>query len=207
MDSTKADESALSLVAALSALLGDVADELVLIGGVAVNFWRQPRYTHDVDFNARADPALMALISERLGDAGYRVTRSQASDAPSGPDFLQFKNTESAAPLIVEFQTAKTDFQELTIARGKRLSADQPFAVATPEDLIVLKLIANRPQDISDCIGLAGLPDLDWDYIDHWCGIWQVEERADGLRVAIDDERRRVEELMAEGPGDDKPKS
>lgn len=79
-------------------------------------------------------------------------------DAPSGPDFVQFTDAQHTPPRVVEFQAAKTEFQELTIARGKRLSRDQPFAVATPKDLIVLKLIAKRPQDVSDCVELAQAP-------------------------------------------------
>lgn len=197
MDSTRVDAAAQRTVADLASLLEDMADRIVLIGGVAVNFWRAPRYTHDVDFTAQADPALMARIAERLAGAGYRVTREQAPDAPSGPDFIQFVNDAISPPGIVEFQAAKTDFQTLAISRGRKLSDEQPLPVATPEDLIVLKLIANRPQDIADSIELAQMPDLDWPYIEQWCDAWNVVDRAASLRNAVAAEGKRLADLAA----------
>ena len=197
MDSTRADAASQQTVSELALLLGDLADRMALIGGVAVNFWRAPRYTHDVDFTAEADPGLMSGISERLVSAGYRVTREQAANSASGPDFVQFVNDSASPPRIVEFQAAKTEFQALVITRGRRLSDDQSLLVATPEDLIVLKLIANRPQDIADSIELAQIAGLDWVYIEHWCGSWAIADRARGLKIAAAAEGRRLGELRA----------
>jgi hypothetical protein len=36
----------------------------------------------------------------------------------------------------------------------------------SPEDLVVLKLIAHRPKDLIDLRNLLALPDLDWSYIE-----------------------------------------
>jgi hypothetical protein len=36
----------------------------------------------------------------------------------------------------------------------------------TPEDLIVMKLIAHRPKDRIDLLGLVALPGLDWSYVE-----------------------------------------
>jgi hypothetical protein len=54
--------------------------------------------------------------------------------------------------------------------------------VATPEDLIVLKLIADRPKDRQDLLGLVALPDLDWAYVARWAAEWDVAERLAALR-------------------------
>jgi hypothetical protein len=80
------------------------------------------------------------------------------------------------------------------ISRARRLTPDQPFGVATPEDLIVLKLIANRSRDIADCTELTQLPDLDWPFIDRWCDVWHAD-RAQGLREAMERERKHIEDL------------
>lgn len=43
LGSTEADPDGERAIAELAAILGDLADEMVLIGGMAFNFWRGPR--------------------------------------------------------------------------------------------------------------------------------------------------------------------
>ena len=81
---------------------------------------------------------------------------------------------------MVEFQAAKTELQERIIRRSLRDS--RGLRVATPEDLIILKLIANRSKDQIDLVGLCGLHDLDWDYVERWAREWQVSELLEQIR-------------------------
>jgi hypothetical protein len=53
---------------------------------------------------------------------------------------------------------------------------------STPEDLIVMKLIADRPKDHLDLLGLLRLDGLDWTYIEGWVAEWGVAERLRELR-------------------------
>ena len=54
--------------------------------------------------------------------------------------------------------------------------------VATPEDLIVYKLIADRPRDRDDVLAIlrtqarAGRA-LDWAYVERWTRFWNVSDR------------------------------
>lgn len=178
----------------LSAVLEGVDFRAVVIGGVAYNFWREPRYTKDIDFAITADRDLIASVTQRLLDDGYVVTRRQGGDADtSGPDFLRL--TKPGTPNVVEFQGAKTPYQDLVISRGYRGDRSQPFAMATPEDLIVLKLIANRSKDHSDVSQLALMDGLDWEYIAHWATVWQVTGRLEGLQLRTANERQRRKDL------------
>lgn len=174
-------------VATVAAHLGKIFDRaglrVALIGGHAVNFWQRARFTDDFDFtaaaNARAvDAAVTALVSD-----GFVVTRDQEPNAVSGPDFVQLKHPVTGD--IVELQTAKTPYQDLVIERAVKREPEQPLPVATPEDLIVLKLIAHRPIDQSDVMRLAELPDLDWEYIAHWSAIWGVGDRCELVQAAV----------------------
>ena len=189
------DSEAKKLVRELGALFADDADALAVIGGVAYNFWCEPRYTKDVDFNIAADAKVMAHIRGRLIRDGYVVTRSQGLDDPGGPDFVRF--IQPGTPKMVEFIGAKTPFQELTIQRGVRLDADQPFPIATPEDVIVLKLIANRSADHRDLMGLGQVEGLDWEYIEYWSKIWEVSDALASLRVSLEQDKQRVKDLFA----------
>jgi hypothetical protein len=76
---------------------------------------------------------------------------------------------------------AKTEFQREALRRAAG-SGTNP-RVATPEDLIVMKLIANRAKDQIDLLGLAQLDKLDWDYIEHWAREWDVTDRLRVLRA------------------------
>ena len=49
--------------------------------------------------------------------------------------------------------------------------------VATVEDLIVLKLIADRTKDQADLEGLLALGALDWAYVERWATTWGVLDR------------------------------
>ena len=193
MDSSRPDSDAQEFARDLGAIIGELRDRLVVIGGIAYNFWREPRYTKDIDFNVVADPDVIAEIRRRLTAAGYEVTREQAPDARSGPDFLRF--VLPGTRRIVEFQTAKTEYQALTIERGVTLDAEQPFPVATPEDMIILKLLANRSKDHSDLVALAMMDGLDWEYITHWAGIWDLTDALATLHTRVADERARIAEI------------
>jgi hypothetical protein len=147
-----------------------------LIGGHAVNVWLEPRFTADVDVTVQATPAELARLTELLATGGYAAVRSHGADLPSGPDFVRFASWDGTATL--EVQLAKTEFQREVIRRASSGSV----RVATPEDLIVMKLIANRPKDRVDLAGLLRLPALDWDYVERWAGEWGVLEELKRLR-------------------------
>jgi hypothetical protein len=75
------------------------------------------------------------------------------------------------------------------LARRKRLA---PFGkaqvnVVSIEDLIVYKLIADRPQDRADIAAVVaahriGGEAIDWAYIEEWCDVWNVRDRLQTLR-------------------------
>lgn len=80
----------------------------------------------------------------------------------------------------IDLQAAKTAFQVEVVRRARPVAVGP--AVATPEDLIVLKLIAHRSKDLIDLRNLAALPDLDWAYVERWARDWEVEDRLAAIR-------------------------
>lgn len=167
--------------------------DAVLIGGQARNFWAEPRATMDYDFTVAADAEAFRRLRESLGAHGFRTVRDQGPTQSSGPDFVQMVNTETGE--AIDLQAAKTAFQAELIERGVRIDSEQPLRVATVEDLLVLKLIANRKKDQNDLIELAALEAVDWSYVEHWAPVWGVTELLTNLREAVEKERRRVDDL------------
>lgn len=155
-----------------------------LIGGHAVNAWVTPRFTRDVDFFAEASDDGMARLEQSLIRLGFHYGRRQPGDDNSGPDFVQMVN--AIGENQVDIQTAKTEYQVGVIQRAIE-AVPSRVSVATPEDLIVLKLIASRSKDRIDLDNLARLPNLDWAYIEEWAETWQVTDRLVKLRTSLDE--------------------
>lgn len=153
-----------------------------IIGGVARNYWEVPRLTFDIDFTVEANPAGIETVIAALADHGFEVLKAQGREQASGPDFVQLYNRDIAQ--VVELQAAKTPFQEELLRRAIALD-DTGLRVASREDLIVLKLLALRSKDRDDLRELASNASIDWDYVRHWCDVWQVTDRLENLRRAI----------------------
>lgn len=154
----------------IARLLDDAGVRYAVIGAHAVNAWLEPRYTADVDVTAAMDPQSLTRLRDALSRAGYAPAGEHGDDLPSGPDFLRFRSADGL--VVLEIQAAKTALQRELIARA--VSRSGSARVATAEDLIVLKLIANRPKDRNDLLGLVRLPAIDWSYVERWAAEWHV---------------------------------
>lgn len=170
--------SAADALALIASVFDRAGLRYAVIGGHAVNAWLEPRITIDLDVTVAADPEALARARVALEAAGYRVNDEHGAELPSGPDFVRFVRGPADPP--IELQAAKTALQQAVIERASHATG---LATASPEDLIVLKLIAHRPKDLGDLAGLLSLPALDWPYIERRVDEWEVRDRLDRLRA------------------------
>jgi hypothetical protein len=154
-------------------LLASLGGDYAVIGAHAVNCWLEPRLTGDIDVTVAADRGQLDSLRARLSSEGFRVAREHGADAPSGPDFIRFVSADGE--IVIEAQAAKTEFQREVIRRA--VCTREGLRVATVEDLIVLKLIADRTKDQADLEGLLALGALDWTYVEKWATTWGVLDR------------------------------
>jgi hypothetical protein len=166
-----------------AALLDTTGVTAALIGGQARNFWAEPRMTRDFDFTVRAERGPVLKLIDELHKRGYVSEREQGDDLASGPDFARLVNPVSGD--AIDIQSAKTPYQDELLRRAQKLEPSQLLSVATPEDVIVLKLIAYRPKDIIDLAVLGVIEGLDWRYVEHWAGVWSVSSKLEGLRQML----------------------
>jgi len=99
---------------------------------------------------------------------------SRSARASPGGEVLRLRHAElGAADLIV----AATEYERVAIGRSREelLGPERPVLVIAPEDVIVLKLVAGRAQDIADIEAiLAAKPQLDEPYVESWAEFWGV---------------------------------
>lgn len=87
-------------------------------------------------------------------------------------------------------------FEREVIERSQRIDAGGlQISLATPEDLIIMKALARRPQDIADIAGIIEVqPSLDVDRIRRWVrefsAVLEMPEILDDLEELL--RRRRL---------------
>jgi hypothetical protein len=153
---------------ALQNLIQVFDDQGVIIGGVAASLLGTPRFTVDLDavlmVSVQNIPDLL-LEAERLGieprisdpiGFAHRTRVLLLRHIPSGTDIdislasLPFEVEMVQRSIVVEISSLK-------------------LHLPTPEDLIILKAVANRPKDFEDIRAIAaGHPDLDQERVRYW---------------------------------------
>lgn len=149
----------------------------VLIGGVALGYHAEPRVTLDVDLTLAVDETSWTALRKALDKEKVAWITEQIPPGEKTPDFARF-NWRGRK---VDLQASKTDYQNEVVKRSlKKEEEGQTIFVASAEDLFVLKLIANRNQDIIDLENLLRHNRaLDFAYVRKWCREWEIEERLD----------------------------
>lgn len=143
-----------------------------LIGGIAAGYWGTPRYTKDMDFTVVSLSGGLKPLMKQMKKDGFKVVdkgQSQIQVVQKGS--LHFQ----ADIILVEM-----DYQDWVVQRAKQVSIfDIMVPICSPEDLIILKLIANRRQDLLDVENIlkAQGPQLDQNYLRTWLAFWELEER------------------------------
>lgn len=134
------------LVEAARALAERTGHAVVIIGGVARSVWASPRATQDLDViyggplpeavAAAPHIGLVAVPNEVAALAGALMTRLRLPQRLTGP-------------VRMDVVAASHPYYDRLIARS-RPRGQGGLRIAAPEDIILLKLIADRPLDRAD---------------------------------------------------------
>ncbi|HEX2990783.1 MAG TPA: nucleotidyl transferase AbiEii/AbiGii toxin family protein [Anaerolineales bacterium] len=157
-----------AVIEALQRLLGKVNEQGVIIGGIAVGFLGQPRFTADIDavflLSTQDIPQFLDLAQEedifpRISDAADFARKNRVL-------LLQHRPTE----IDVDISLGILPFEEEMVKRASTRSfAGLAIRLPTPEDLIIMKAVARRPKDLDDIrtIGMK-YPALDKSRVEKW---------------------------------------
>jgi predicted nucleotidyltransferase len=171
------------------AIVEAAAVEWAVMGGCARNAYAEPRATRDVDLVVAVDPAHFATLEHELQARGFKRGSTVGDASEPIPDLVLYRDANGRR---LDILFAHTAFERSALARRKTLT---PFAsvrahVVSAEDLLVYKLIADRPQDRADIAAVVeaqaarGIA-IDWAYVERWCEAWDVGERLERLRSTL----------------------
>ncbi|MBI4381149.1 MAG: nucleotidyl transferase AbiEii/AbiGii toxin family protein [candidate division NC10 bacterium] len=144
-------------------LLDKTGIRAALIGGLAVATWGSPRATEDIDL--LAELAQSPELEGAIRADGWHVSwRRGGSDDPI-PLLLRLEWIRGGPEIDVICATRPWERAILDRAVQVTLPGGRRVPVVTPEDLIVLKLLAGGPQDLIDVTDLltrcGTMPELD----------------------------------------------
>ncbi|MBK9094317.1 MAG: nucleotidyltransferase [Anaerolineae bacterium] len=158
----------LNALAAVQLVLDAWSQQGVIIGGVAASLLGRPRYTADVD--------AVVLVSTQALSEFAAVTR-RAGLMPRVPDaeafarrhrVLLLRHAESGVD--VDISLGALPFEEQAVARATVVQVSGlALRLVTPEDLIIMKAVAHRRQDMEDIQAVIERhPNLDRQRIRLW---------------------------------------
>jgi hypothetical protein len=145
----------------------------VVMGGMAVRFYGIPRATYDVDFTVALERERLPELYLRVRELGYSIPDPYDAgwvDSVAGMPLVKARLYLEGRGIDVDLFLAESRFQkQLLLHRRQELLDDAPIWLVSPEDLILLKLLAGRPRDhadIGDILFTQGK--LDEDYMRQW---------------------------------------
>jgi hypothetical protein len=111
--------------------------------------WGRPRLTADVDVTIRLRSEDTASFRHDMEQAGFRLRVSDPEPFLARTRVLPFLHVATQLPLDVVL--AGPGIEDRFIERAIRIEIEGlSVPVASPEDLIVMKVLAGRPKDLED---------------------------------------------------------
>ena len=123
----------------------------LIVGGYAVTFHAQPRFTKDLDFFIKADAANARATYAALAEFGAALQGVRPDDFADPSSFFRFGREPRGVDILpdipgVDFDAAWERRVETIVDPASGVKAN----FISAEDLIVAKLAAGRPQDMAD---------------------------------------------------------
>ena len=137
----------------------------MVIGGAANLFWGVPRTTLDVDVTVQVqEDRLSALVDEIK-----KCFQSRVKDTQSFVAKMSVLPLQDASGIRIDLIFARLPYEFRAIRRAKtKRVAGESVRICSPEDLIIHKIISDRPRDQEDVRGIIERvgPALDRKYLD-----------------------------------------
>jgi predicted nucleotidyltransferase len=136
-----------------------------LIGGMAASLWGETRTTADVDLVIDTDVSHALTLITRLEQSSFRPLFDKVAEVVERSFILPLRHRTTN--IKVDMSLGLSGFEQNLIGRAELLDISGTMvSVVTAEDLLVMKILAGRPQDTQDARGIVAAQSdrLDWEY-------------------------------------------
>ena len=134
----------------LCLFLDNAGIEYMLVGGLAVGIWGEPRATVDIDFLVSFNVNEFHSLSQKISESDAFVFIHDKPIAFERVSLLR-ATLKSDLDIYVDFLFADDEFKKDALSRRQSVNlADFTVNIPTPEDLILLKILSDREQYLLD---------------------------------------------------------
>ena len=153
---------------ALQRLITRFEERGVVIGGMAVGFLGNPRFTVDVDAMFLASQSEIPKIFRLAKEEGIEPRIANAEEFAKKNRVLLLRHVSTG--VTIDISLGALLFEEEVVDRSVLHDAGQlSVRLPTPEDLIILKAVAHRPKDLLDIREVVrNNPNPDVSRIEYW---------------------------------------
>ncbi len=176
-------ENMLGVLKKLKLLLGREKVPYMLIGGIAVALWGEPRATQDIDIVVLISKDRVFDFLKEAKKYGFSYQKEEVNNLLKA-NLLRLVWQKDFF-LMIDLIIPDTKYQEIALKRRKRKKIrGEYFWFVSPEDLILHKLIAGRAIDIKDAQSIFWREKerLDITYLNKWAKEWEVEKKLSSLK-------------------------
>ena len=118
-----------------------------VFGALAVTIWSRPRMTADVDITVRLED--VESFCTAMENEGFALRVQNRHEFLARTRVIPFIHNPTGMPLDVVL--AGPGIEDLFLSRAVTVQLQGlSVPVASPEDLIVMKILAGRPKDVED---------------------------------------------------------
>lgn len=154
-------------------LLDEMSIEYAVMGGFAVRAHGVPRPTYDIDLTIALERERLPELFDKLRALDFAIPEPYESgwvDCVKELPLLKLKRFIRGAGLDVDLFLAEPKFLSETMKRRTSVDAEgQLLWVVSPEDLVLLKLLAGRLRDLGDVADVLFMQGkLDENYMRRW---------------------------------------
>ena len=143
-----------SVVRDFTLLFDRLRIEYAVMGGIAVRLYGIPRATYDVDFTISCQRHRLPQLYGAVSALGYTVPDPYLQgwvDEVANMPLVKARLYLGEQGVDIDIFLAESSFQRQVLLRRRREQVDNEIVwFVSPEDLILLKLLARRPRDLAD---------------------------------------------------------
>ncbi len=178
----------------LVTVLGKMSIDYTVMGGLAVRAYAIPRVTEDIDFTLALDRSRLPELYNALEEQDYAIPepyRSGWVDEVKGMHLVKLKRYIGGRAIDVDLFLAESAYQDEILLRRRLADVEgRQLWLASPEDLVLLKLVAGRPRDLIDVADVFFTQgQLDVQYMRNWAEKLGIEKELEHAIAEQTDER------------------